>query len=136
GSWLGRHFVFNSQERKILLAAGAAAGMTAIFGTPLAAILICIELLLFEFSVKSFLPVAIAVVTAQIIREITGHHGAVFPAGDLGQINILNALFYLFAGLFTGVVACAVNKIVFSLEAGFEKLKIHWMWWPAIGGIF
>lgn len=136
GSWLGRHFIFNIQERKILLATGAAAGMTAIFGTPLAAILICIELLLFEFSVKSFIPIAIAVATAQVLRQISGHTAPVFPITEIGTINLLNALYYALAGVITGTIACAVSKSIFKLEEAFEKIKVHWMWWPAIGGIF
>lgn len=136
GSWLGRHFVFKEQERKILLAAGAAAGMTAIFGTPLAAILICIELLLFEFSVKSFLPIAISVTTAQAIRELTGHTEAVFPISSLGVLSGSNIFIYALSGMLIGTFACIVSKLIFKVEDGFEKLKMHWMWWPAIGGIF
>jgi CIC family chloride channel protein len=135
GSWVGRHFLFTEYDRKILLAAGAAAGMTAIFGTPLSAIFICIELLLFEFSPKSFLPVIIAVSTAYIARLATGHGGAVFPIGEIGPTFGWVAVFYFFAGSLSGLVACFVSKIVFIIEDLFEKLPIHWMWWPAIGGI-
>lgn len=135
GSWLGRHFLFSTQERKILLATGAAAGMTAIFGTPLAGILICIELLLFEFSIKSFIPVGIAVATAQIIRLSLGHGAPVFPIADLGQMNAANSVIYFIAGTFVGIIACFVSKLIFHLEDLFEKLPLHWMWWPALGGI-
>lgn len=136
GSWLGRHFYFSESERKILLAAGAAAGMTSIFGTPLAAVFICIELLLFEFSHKSFIPVLIAVSTAQTIRLATGHVAPEFPIGEAVEVvNGFNSLFYFFAGAITGLVSCLVSKIVFKIEDLFEHLPIHWMWWPMIGGL-
>lgn len=136
GSWIGRHFYFHEYERKILLACGAAAGMTAIFGTPLAGVFICIELLLFEFSAKSFIPVIISVSTAYSIRLATGHTAPEFPIGELHEtINGWNALFYFAAGTITGAVSCIVSKIVFYVEDKFEHLPVHWMWWPAIGGV-
>jgi CIC family chloride channel protein len=136
GSWIGRHLYFSEQERKILLATGAAAGMTAIFGTPLAAVFICIELLLFEFSAKSFVPVLIGVSTAYSIRLATGHVAPEFPIGEINEVvSGANSLFYFVAGALSGAMACLVSKLVFKLEDLFEKLPIHWMWWPMIGGI-
>ncbi|MBC7713364.1 MAG: chloride channel protein [Rhizobacter sp.] len=136
GSWIGRHFYFNEYERKILLATGAAAGMTAIFGTPLASVFICIELLLFEFSGSSFIPVLIAVSTAYSIRLATGHVHPEFPIGEIQEsVNGWNSLFYFFAGAITGAVSCLVSKIVFAIEDSFEHLPVHWMWWPMIGGL-
>lgn len=136
GSWIGRHFYFSEGERKVLLAVGAAAGMTAIFGTPLAAVFICIELLLFEFSAKSFIPVLIAVSTAHSIRLASGHTGAEFPIGEVSEIiTPWTSLFYFAAGAITGAVSCVISKIVFIVEDLFEKLPIHWMWWPMIGGL-
>lgn len=136
GSWFGRHLYFSENERKILLAVGAAAGMTAIFGTPLAAVFICIELLLFEFSSRSFIPVLIAVSTAQTIRLATGHIEPEFPIGEVTEVvNGWNTVFYCAAGAITGAVSCLVSKITFWIEDAFEKLPIHWMWWPMIGGL-
>ncbi len=136
GSWFGRHLYFSENERKILLAVGAAAGMTAIFGTPLAAVFICIELLLFEFSSKSFIPVLIAVSTAQSIRLASGHTEPEFPIGNVTEVvNGWNTVFYFAAGAISGAVSCIVSKIVFWIEDLFEKLPIHWMWWPMIGGL-
>lgn len=136
GSWFGRHMYFSENERKILLAVGAAAGMTAIFGTPLAAVFICIELLLFEFSSKSFIPVLIAVSTAQTIRLASGHNEPEFPIGEVTEVvNGWNTLFYVAAGAISGAVSCVVSKIVFWIEDLFEELPIHWMWWPMIGGL-
>jgi CIC family chloride channel protein len=136
GSWIGRHFYFNEYERKILLAVGATAGMTAIFGTPLAAVFICIELLLFEFSAKSFIPILIAVSTAQSIRLASGHTEAEFPIGHVTEIvSGWTSLFYFVAGAITGAISCVVSKLVFWIEDLFEKLPIHWMWWPMIGGL-
>lgn len=136
GSWIGRHFYFLEYERKILLAAGAAAGMTAIFGTPIAAVFICIELLLFEFSGTSFIPVIVAVSTAHSIRLATGHSMAEFPIGEFQEVtNGWTSLFYFAAGAITGAISCVVSKLVFLIEDQFEHLLIHWMWWPMIGGV-
>lgn len=136
GSWIGRHFYFSEYERKVLLAVGAAAGMTAIFGTPLAAVFICIELLLFEFSAKSFIPVLIAVSSAYAIRLASGHTQAEFPIGEIAEVvNGKNIFFYFMAGAVAGAVSCIVSKIVFVIEDLFEKLPIHWMWWPMVGGL-
>lgn len=136
GSWIGRHTKFSEYQRKILLAAGAAAGMTAIFGTPLAAVFIAIELLLFEFSSKSFIPVLIAVSTAYSVRLASGHTAPEFPIGDFVEsVNGWNSLFYFMAGTITGLVACVVSKLTFVIEDAFEHLPVHWMWWPAIGGL-
>lgn len=136
GSWVGRHFYFTESERKILLAVGAAAGMTAIFGTPLAAVFICIELLLFEFSPKSFIPVLIGVSFAYSMRLINGHTSAEFPINHISEIVTgWNILFYFVVGAITGAISCAISKIVFFIEELFEHLPIHWMWWPMLGGI-
>lgn len=136
GSWIGRHVYFHEFERKILLATGAAAGMTAIFGTPLAAIFICIELLLFEFSAKSFVPVVIGVSTSYSIRLALGHTAPEFPIGEIHEVvNGWNSLFYFVVGAITGAISCVVSKVVFYVEEKFEHLPIHWMWWPMIGGL-
>jgi H+/Cl- antiporter ClcA len=135
GSWLRRHLYFSEYDRKVLLAVGAAAGMTAIFGTPLASVFICIELLLFEFSAKSFIPVLVGVSVAYSVRLASGHTGPEFPIKE--EIEIItewNSLFYFFAGALTGAVACLISKIVFKFEDWFEELPVHWMWWPMIGG--
>lgn len=135
GSWIGRHFLFTDHDRKILLATGAAAGMTAIFGTPLSAIFICIELLLFEFSPRSFVPVIMAVSSAFTLRVLFGFHSPVFPIGDVVTQSGWNVFFYFLAGAATGVVSCYICKFVFLVEDLFEKIPVHWMWWPAIGAI-
>jgi H+/Cl- antiporter ClcA len=136
GSWFGRHIFFGEYERKILLAAGAAAGMTAIFGTPLAGVFICIELLLFEFSPKSFIPVLIAVSTSYTTRLMYGHVHPEFPIGEFAEvINGYNSFFYFCAGAISGFAACLISKLVFWIEDTFEHLPVHWMWWPMIGGI-
>src|SRR5690606_14161284 len=108
--------LFSIYDRKILLSVGAAAGMTAIFGTPLSAVFICIELLLFEFSPKSFIPILIAVSTAYLARHGLGHHGPVFPMGEFEFEHGWSAFFYFAAGLVSGVFACLISKAVFRIE--------------------
>jgi H+/Cl- antiporter ClcA len=136
GSTLGQLLKISHNERKILLAAGATAGMAAIFGSPIAAIFLAIELLLFEFSPRSMIPVALACITGA-----AGHHflfgpGPVFPVGHLIKSPSNTALLiYSTLGIITGALSVLVTKVVYLLEDGFEKLPVHWMWWPAIGGL-
>jgi chloride channel protein, CIC family len=134
GSLVGQFFRTTATERKTLLAAGAAAGMAAIFGTPVAAVLLAIELLLFEFRPRSIIPVAFASVTADAMRSIF-HIGPVFPMPDVATPTVIAMVFYILLGAVMGVAAAMVIRIVYFTEDTFEKLPIHWMWWPALGGI-
>ncbi|MEO9210739.1 MAG: chloride channel protein, partial [Ginsengibacter sp.] len=136
GSTLGQLLNITHNERKILLASGATAGMAAIFGSPIAATFLAIELLLFEFSPRAIIPVALACITGA-----AGHHflfgvGPVFPVGHLIEMPSNTALLvYSLLGLISGFLSVFVTKIVYWIEDTFEKLPIHWMWWPAIGGL-
>ncbi len=136
GSTLGQLLKISNYERKVLLAAGACAGMSAIFGSPAAAIFLAIELLLFEFSPRSIIPVALACITGA-----AGHHflfdaRPVFEMTGTIEPPSNTALFvYSMLGVFMGLVSVLVTKIVYFIEDTFEKLPIHWMWWPAIGGL-
>lgn len=136
GSTLGQLLRITHNERKILLAAGATAGMSAIFGSPIAGIFLAIELLLFEFSPRSIIPVALACITGA-----AGHH-LLFGQDPVFAVNFIipaasntSLLAYSIMGVIIGLIAVGVTKIVYLIEDGFEKLPIHWMWWPAIGGL-
>ncbi|MEO8111945.1 MAG: chloride channel protein, partial [Ginsengibacter sp.] len=136
GSTLGQLLHITHNERKILLAAGATAGMAAIFGSPVSAIFLAIELLLFEFSPRSIIPVALACITGA-----AGHHflfdtRPVFAMTKLIETPTNTSLVaYSVMGIAIGLLSVAVTKIVYLIEDGFEKLPVHWMWWPAIGGL-
>jgi H+/Cl- antiporter ClcA/CBS domain-containing protein len=135
GSVLGQILSTTPMERKTLLAAGAAAGMAATFGSPVSAVLLAIELLLFEFRPRSMIPVALASSTAAAVRmSIEGFH-PVFPMPVLDQPSGAAMAFYIAFGAVMGVAAMIVTRLVYLIEDGFEKLPIHWMWWPAIGAI-
>lgn len=136
GSTLGQMLKITHNERKILLSCGATAGMSAIFGSPVAAIFLAIELLLFEFSPRSIIPVALACITGT-----AGHH-LFFGSAPVFAIHIATAvpgnmalLCYSIIGLIMGIISVGITKIVYYIEDLFSKLPIHWMWWPAIGGI-
>jgi CIC family chloride channel protein len=135
GSLTGQWIHISASERKIVLAAGACAGMAAIFGSPLAAVLLAVELLLFEFSPRSIIPVALACVTGAGMHFLLFGQQPVFampaiPAAPNGALAI-----YVLMGAFVGVVAAGVSRSIYWIEDTFEKLPIHWMWWPAIGAI-
>ncbi|WPU93231.1 chloride channel protein [Mucilaginibacter sabulilitoris] len=135
GSTLGQLFKITANERKIILASGATAGMSAIFGTPIAAVFLAIELLLFEFSPKSILPVALACITGAAGHHLLFESGPVFPMPDLVTPSNLALGIYSFMGIIIGFLSLGITKIVYIIEDYFEELPIHWMWWPAIGGL-
>lgn len=135
GSTLGQLLKISHYERKILLAAGATAGMSAIFGSPVAAIFLAIELLLFEFSPKSIIPVALACITGAAGHHLFFEAGPVFAMPAVASPTNTALAGYSAIGIIIGFIAAGVTKIVYFVEDAFEKLPIHWMWWPAIGGL-
>ena len=135
GSLFAQLFHLTSNERKTLLVAGAAAGMTGIFGTPVAAILLAVELLLFEWRPRSFLPVAMAVLTAASCRPLLFPSGPLFPFNGDAEVSLAAAGSWLAIGLLAGAGSAALTAMVYGCEDLFPKLRIHWMWWPALGGL-
>jgi CIC family chloride channel protein len=135
GSLLGQRIHVSAQERKTLLAAGAAAGMAATFGSPLSALLLAVELLLFEYRPRSLIPVALAAVTATAVRYAIVGAGAVFAMPALAQPGSGALVAYVLIGAIAGLVSVAVTRAVYAVEDAFERLPIHWMWWPALGAI-
>ena len=135
GSLFAQAFHLTASERKTLLVAGAAAGMSAIFATPLAAVLIAVELLLFEWKPRSFVPVATAAVVAAVIRIPLFGHGPLFPVATHTPLGWPELLYCLALGVIAGLASAALTGMVYAAEDGFAKLPIHWMWWPMIGGL-
>jgi CIC family chloride channel protein len=135
GSLIGQILKITAYERKILLTAGATAGMAAIFGSPVAAIMLAIELLLFEFSPRSIIPVAAACITGAAMHILFFGYHVMFFMPFVPAPDILQLIIYVFIGAVIGVLSVGVTKIVYAVEDAFEKLPIHWMWWPALGGI-
>ncbi|HET7656084.1 MAG TPA: chloride channel protein, partial [Luteimonas sp.] len=135
GSFLGQLLHVTGQERKVLLAAGAAGGMTAIFGAPVSAVVLAVELLLFELRPRSLIPVALAAVTAAGVRDLLVGSAPVFPMPDIAAPGLGALASYVLLGAAMGLVSVGVTRIVYGIEDAFEKLPVHWMWWPAIGGV-
>jgi H+/Cl- antiporter ClcA len=135
GSLLGQLLRVTAQERKTLLAAGAAAGMAAVFGAPIAALAMAVELLLFELRPRSLIPVALATVTATGVRYATFGAGAVFAMPEVVQSGGWALASYIALGALVGYASVWVTKAVYSVEDAFGKLPIHWMWWPALGAV-
>ena len=133
-SLLAQAFHLTAAERKALLVAGACAGMTAVFGTPLAAILLAVELLLFELRPRSLLPVALSCAVAGFLRPVWTSAGPLFPLATPlpGWVALLSCCG---AGLVCGLVSSAMTLSLYRVEDFFARLPIHWMWWPALGGI-
>lgn len=135
GSLAGQLLRTSADERKILLAAGAAAGMAATFGTPIASVLLAVELLLFEFRARSLVPVAFAATTATAARAALGGRSPMFALSGLAAPTPGAIAAYVLLGALAGVAAVAVTRGLYAVEDAFERLPIHWMWWPAIGGV-
>ena len=136
GSLFAQLFRLSAIERKTMLVAGAAGGMAAIFATPVAAVLLAVELLLFEWKPRSFIPVTIAATVAGVARISLLGQGPIFPVASHPLVSGEVMLFALLIGLSAGFVSGVVTHCVYFFENLFEKLPIHWMWWPVLGGLF
>lgn len=135
GSMFAQLFHLTAAERKTLLVAGAAAGMSAVFATPIAAVLLAVELLLFEWKPRSFIPVAVAAVIASILRVPLLGTGPIFPVAPHETLGATALATALLVGVAGGLTSGLLTTLVYAWEDAFEKLPIHWMWWPAIGGL-
>jgi CIC family chloride channel protein len=136
GSMIAQLFHLSSAERKTLLVAGAAGGMSATFASPVAAVLLAVELLLFEWKPRSLVPVALASVTAGATRRYILGMGPLFPVpahpSFIGPEMLLGCLV---AGVLAGALSATLTAAVYAAEDAFRLLPIHWMWWPALGGL-
>ena len=135
GSLVGQLLKITADERKTLLAAGAAAGMAATFGSPVSAVLLAIELLLFEYRPRSIIPVALACVTAQAVRIAFVGTAPIFAMPDVIQPHGYALAVYVLVGAVVGIAAVLATRAVYGVEDLFDRLPIHWMWWPAIGAV-
>ena len=136
GSMIAQLFKLTSAERKTLLVAGAAGGMSATFASPVAAVLLAVELLLFEWKPRSLIPVALASAVAAVARRYILGFGPLFPVPEhplfIGPKGLLGCAL---VGILAGGLSALLTISVYASEDAFQKLKIHWMWWPAIGGL-
>jgi CIC family chloride channel protein len=136
GSMIAQLFHLTSTERKTLLVAGAAGGMSATFASPVAAVLLAVELLLFEWKPRSLIPVALASAVAAVARRYLLGFGPLFPVPVhplfIGPKGLLGCAL---VGLLAGALSALLTISVYAAEDAFQRLKIHWMWWPAIGGL-
>jgi len=136
GSMIAQFFHLTSAERKTLLVAGAAGGMSATFAAPVASVLLAVELLLFEWKPRSLIPVALASAVAAVARRYLLGFGPLFPVPEhplvIGPAGLLGCAL---VGLLAGGLSALLTVSVYAAEDVFQRLPIHWMWWPAIGGL-
>jgi H+/Cl- antiporter ClcA/CBS domain-containing protein len=135
GSLFAQFLRLTADERKTLLVAGSTAGMAATFNSPLAALVLAVELLLFEWRPRSFVPVAAAVSVATVVRQpLLGSHALFLANGPL-HLDGTAYLLCVLSGVVSGLLAIVATALVYASEDAFRKLPVHWMWWPAIGGL-
>jgi len=135
GSLIAQMLPVTDNERKTLLVAGAAAGMTTVFGTPIAAIMLAVELLLFEWTPRSFIPVAVAAIVAEVERTVLHLPGPIFPFQGGMAVSFTGLGGWVLVGICAGLLSGLLTQMVYACEDAFQKLPIHWMWWPMIGGL-
>jgi H+/Cl- antiporter ClcA len=136
GSIIAQAFHLTAAERKTLLVAGAAGGMAATFSTPAAAILLAVELLLFEWKPRSLIPVALAAMAASLLGTYAlGEPPVLFPVPPHATLPPAALLSAGLLGLVAGALALGLTLAVYAAEDLFHRLPIHWMWWPALGGL-
>jgi chloride channel protein, CIC family len=140
GSVIAQFFHLSASQRRTLLVAGACGGMAAVFGTPVAATLFGIELLVFEWKPRSMVPIAVAVGAASVVRGILAAHHLIaaaplFPVPPHGSFSGIAVGAAALVGVACGLLAWAVTGAVYGAEDLFKKLPLHWAWWPAIGGL-
>ena len=136
GSVLAQLFHLTSAERKTLLVAGAAAGMSATFAAPVASVMLAVELLLFEWKPRSIVPVALASVAAAAARRHLLGLGPIFPVATHPTFIGMDGLVAcVAAGILAGGLSALLTQAVYASEDLFARVPLHWMWWPAIGGL-
>ena len=135
GSLFAQFFHLSLAERKTLLVAGAAAGMTAIFGTPVAAVLLSVEVLLFEWKPRSFVPVAISAAVAAAWRPFLVGAWPLFPHTGAPLMPWWGFALCALVGIIAGLQSVVMSLTLYAVEDLFHRLPVHWMWWPALGGI-
>jgi len=135
GSLLGQVVRVTAKERKTLLAAGAAAGMAATFGSPVSAVLLAVELLLFELRPSSMVPVAFASATAAGLRALWHGSAPIFAMPAVSAAGGLALASYAVVGAVAGLVSVGLTRAVYATEDAFDRLPVHWMWWPALGAV-
>jgi H+/Cl- antiporter ClcA len=135
GSLIAQAFHLSASERKTLLVAGAAGGMSATFATPVAAVMLAVELLLFEWKPRSVIPVAMASAVAAALRPYLVGAGPLFPVPAHAALGAHGLVSASFVGLAAGALSAALTAAVYGAEDAFQRLPLHWSWWPALGGI-
>jgi H+/Cl- antiporter ClcA len=139
GSLLGQLVHVTADERKTLLAAGAAAGMSATFGSPVSAVLLAVELLLFEYRPRSLIPVALAAAAAAAARLAFDGSAPMFALSTVTPPSGEAMAFYVVLGAAIGALAAWITRVTYGIEDAFERIghriHLHWMWWPAVGAV-
>ena len=135
GSLVGQLLSTTAMERKVLIAAGAAAGMAATFSAPVAAVLLAVELLLFEFRFRSLLPVALASAVGAGFRWLVVGAAPLYPMSAEHLLAASDLPVFVLLGAASGLLAVGLSRGIYFTEDFFGRLPIHWMWWPMLGGV-
>jgi CIC family chloride channel protein len=136
GSLIGQLVSTTASERKVLLACGAGAGLAAMFNAPITGALLAIELLLFEFQARSFIPLMLANAMAVAVRLRLFGDETMFHVGSFDYDLIHGIPFYLILGLICGFAAIGFASALKRLEEFFDHMKtIPAVLHPAMGAL-
>uniref|UniRef100_Q3AQR7 Chloride channel, putative n=1 Tax=Chlorobium chlorochromatii (strain CaD3) TaxID=340177 RepID=Q3AQR7_CHLCH len=138
GSTIAQWLRFSPEKTRTLLGCGAAAGLAAVFNAPIGAVMFAIEVLLGDFSVKTFSPIVIAAVIGTVLSRSFLGNRPTFDVPDYTLVSNIELLFYCVLGVLAGLSAVMFIKTYFAIEEWFDKLQIRrnlpvWIM-PAIGG--
>jgi chloride channel protein, CIC family len=136
GSLIGQLVPTTAAERKVMLACGGAAGLAATFNAPITGVLLGLELLLFEFRTRSFIPLVIANVMAVTVRRMLFGGGAMFAVGNVNYDFVHALPYYVLLGLICGIAATGFASALEKLEGFFDGMKkIPNVFHPALGAL-
>lgn len=137
GSNVGRILGTNPQNTATLLGCGAAAGLASVFNAPFAGIFFVMEILLRDFSLRTFTPIVIAAVISSAASQAFLGSGAIFdpPQSFQGEaFHVAEIPNYLLLGVVCGLAAALFIKALQSTERRFARLHMHAVLKPVIGG--
>jgi chloride channel protein, CIC family len=139
GSTVAQMLRFSPNKTRTLLGCGAAAGLAAVFNAPIGGVMFAVEVLLGDFSVKTFSPIVIAAVIGTVLSRSFLGNSPTFQVPEYTLVSNTELLFYCLLGILAGLSAVMFIKVYYAIEEWFQRVEKRWeipVWaMPAIGGL-